>query len=149
MRRPPRARNAPLLDRRSIAVALGQGLAVLAVATLAYAWALGSMPPPQARAFAFTVLVMANVGLIFTNRSHTLTVFEALRQPNRVAWIVGAAALGALAAALTIGPLARAFLFEAPGVRALAAAAGLGLGSVLLFDLLKLLRRPRAQVAAA
>lgn len=149
MRRPPRARNAPLLDRKAIAVALGQGLAVLAASVLAYGWALGAMPPPQARAFAFTVLVVANVGLIFTNRAHTLTVFEALRQPNRIAWVVGGGALCALAAALAIGPLARVFLFEAPGFPALAAAAGLGLGSVLLFDLFKLLRRPGARVAAA
>jgi hypothetical protein len=77
-----------------------RGLRVLAVATLGYWWALGAMPRPQARAFAFTVLVTANVGLIFTNRSHTLTVFEALRQPNGIAWIVGGAALCALAAAL-------------------------------------------------
>ncbi|MET0980886.1 MAG: cation-translocating P-type ATPase, partial [Telluria sp.] len=150
MRRPPRARTAPLLDRKGIAVALGQGLAVLAASVLAYGWALGAMPAAQARAFGFTVLVTANVGLIFANRSHTLTVFEALRQPNRIAWIVGTAALCALAAALYVEPLARIFLFAAPGLPALGTAAGLGFGSVLLFDLFKLPRRlrPRAAIAA-
>ncbi|MET0982861.1 MAG: cation-translocating P-type ATPase, partial [Telluria sp.] len=88
MRRPPRARTAPLLDRRALAVAFGQGLAALAVTLAAYGWALAALPPLQARAFAFMTLVAANIGLIFANRSQTLTVFEALGQPNRIAWIV-------------------------------------------------------------
>lgn len=143
MRRPPRARATPILDRKAIAVAMGQGLSVLAAAALAYGWALGAMPTAQARAFAFTVLVTGNVGLIFANRSQTLTAFEALRQPNRIAWIVGGAALCALAAALHVGPLARTFLFEAPDMAALGMAAALGFGSVLLVDLFKLPRRER------
>ena len=141
MRRAPRPRDAPLLDRKALALALAQGLGVLAVTAAAYAWALASLPQPQARAFAFAVLVAANVGLIFANRSPSLTMLEALRQPNRIAWLVAGAALSALAAVIHVAPLADLFRFEAPAPLHLLAACALGLAALLPFDLAKLLRR--------
>jgi len=146
MRRPPRARGAPLLARGALLQALAQGLIVLLVVLAAYGWALGTLPDAQARAFAFTALVSGNVGLIFANRSRSLTLFEALGHPNRVVWLVAAAAVCALAAALYLAPLARVFLFAPPDPARLGAAAALGLCAVLPFDLLKLARRPHPPV---
>lgn len=143
MRRPPRPRDAPLLDRKAVVLALAQGLTVLAVVVSAYAWALAALPPAQARAFAFAALVAANAGLIFVNRSRTLTLFEALRQPNRVALLVAGVALCALAAVLYLAPLADLFMFEAPAPLHALAAVGLGLAAVLPFDLYKLAWRRR------
>ena len=143
MRRPPRARDLPLLDRRVLVLALAQGLAVLGTVAAAYAWALGALPPAQARAFAFAALVSGNVGLIFGNRSHTLTMFESLRQPNRIAWMVAGAALCALAAVLYVAPLAALFQLAAPAPACAGIAVGLGLGAVVPFDLFKLARRMR------
>ncbi|THC46668.1 cation-translocating P-type ATPase [Massilia sp. Mn16-1_5] len=148
MRRPPRPRDAPLIDRHALLLALGQGLAVLAAVIGAYAWALGALPPAQARAFAFAVLVSANVGLIFGNRSQTLTLFEALRLPNRIAWLVAGAALAALAAVLYLESLAGLFRFTQPSPQQALAALCLGLAAALPFDLLKLARR-RTQAAPA
>lgn len=149
MRRPPRRRDMPLLDREMLILALAQGLVVLGTVIAAYAWALGALPLGQARGFAFAALVAANVGLIFGNRSRTLTLFEALFRSNRVAWIVSGAALCALAAALYVEPLARLFQFDAPApVHALAAVA-LGLAAAFPFDLLKLARRRSAHAAPA
>lgn len=149
MRRPPRPRNAPLIDRPTFALAMAQGLVVLAVAMAAYAWALAALPVPQARAFAFTVLVAGNVGLIFGNRSRTLTSVETLRQPNRIAWTVAGAALCALAAVLYLAPLATLFRFVAPTPLQTFAAVGLGLVCVLPFDLLKLAHRRGRRPAPA
>jgi len=141
MRRPPRRRETPLLDRETLLLALAQGLVALGMVIAAYAWALGALPAGQARAFAFAALVAANVGLIFGNRSRTLTLFEALRQSNRVAWAVSGAALCALTAALYVEPLARLFQFAAPAAHHALAAIGLGLAAALPFDLLKLALR--------
>lgn len=149
MRRPPRPRNAPLLDRGTVVPALAQGLIVLTATAAAYAWALTALPPAQARGFAFAALVAANVGLIFGNRSHTLTTFESLRQPNRIAWLVAAGALGALGAALYISPLAGLFRFASLPPLHLMAAVCLGLAAALPFDLLKLARRARKAAAPA
>ena len=143
MRRPPRRRDAPLLGRRMLALALSQGLLVLALAACAYAWALAAMPAPQARAFTFALLVAANVGLIFANRSRSLTLFGVLRQPNRVAWLVAAAALAALALVLFVAPLAALFQFSPLPLPLVALAVCLGLGAMLPFDLFKLVRRRR------
>ena len=145
MRRPPRPRDAPLLDRATLLLAFAQGLVVLCTVIGAYAWALGALPAGQARAFAFAALVGADVGLIFGNRSRALTLFEALRQSNRVAWIVAGAALCALAAALYVEALARLFQFTAPAPRLALAAVVLGLAAALPFDLFKLARRRRAR----
>jgi len=147
MRRPPRRRDAPLIDRGTLALALAQGLAALAVVVCAYAWALAALPAPQARAFAFAALVAANVGLIFGNRSQQLTVFASLRLPNRIAWLVAGAALAALVAVLYLEPLAALFRFAAPSPLHALAAVLLGLCAVLPFDLLKVARR-HARAAA-
>lgn len=149
MRRPPRPRDAPLVDRPALLLALGQGLAVLATVTAAYAWALAALAPAEARAFAFAVLVAANVGLIFGNRSQTLTLFEALRLPNRIAWLIAGAALAALAAVLYLEPLAALFRFDSPSPQRALAAVCLGLAAALPFDLLKLARRTRGAAAPA
>lgn len=141
MRRGPRPRNAPLLDRKALVLAAAQGLVVLVVVAAAYAWSLASMPAGQARACAFAVLVAANAGLIFVNRSRTLTLLESLRQPNRIAFVVAGTALAALAAVLYIAPLAALFQFEAPAPRHALAAVALGLAAMLPFDLPKLLHR--------
>ena len=149
MRRPPRARNAPLLDRQALVLALAQGLTVLVTVIAAYGWALDALPAGQARAFAFAALVAANVGLIFGNRSRALTLFEVVRRANRVAWIVAGAALCALAAALYVEALARLFQFDAPPPQYAFAAVGLGLAAALPFDLLKLARRRRPRALPA
>jgi len=141
MRRPPRQRDAPLIDRRTLVLALAQGLVVLATVLAAYAWALGELPAAQARAFAFATLVSANVGLIFGNRSQLLTVFESMRLPNRIAWVVASAALAALAAVLYIEPLAGLFRFGAPAPHHALAAVIIGVLAVLPFDLIKLAQR--------
>jgi len=149
MQLPPRPRDTPLLDRRTLLPALTQGLIVLAAATAAYAWALSDLEPAEARAIAFTILVTANAGLIFGNRSPSLTVFESLRLPNVVAWLVVGTALAALAAALYLPPLAELFRFAAPGPRDMLVAVLTGFGSALPFDLIKLARRQVRDAVAA
>jgi Ca2+-transporting ATPase len=116
-------------------------MVVLGIVAASYGWAIAALPAAQARAFAFTVLVVANIALIFANRSHTLTIVESLRQPNKIVWVVAGAAVCALAAALYVPLLADIFLFAAPPPGRLVTAAALGASSVLWFDLVKLVRR--------
>ena len=42
----------------------------------------------DARALTFTTLIVANLGLIFVNRSSTRPALEAMRVPNRALWWV-------------------------------------------------------------
>jgi Ca2+-transporting ATPase len=100
MQRPPRNAEAPLFGGATLWLALVQGLGVLAVVLAAYAWADHRLPEDEARAFAFATLVVANLALIFSNRSGTTSLWASLHIRNLTLWIVVALALVLLAAAL-------------------------------------------------
>jgi Ca2+-transporting ATPase len=141
MQRPPRDPQAPLFAGLTLALALLQGLGVLAVVLGGYAWSASWLPETAARAFAFTTLVMGNLGLIFSNRARTASLWHSLRVPNRTLWIVTGVTLALLALALYQPWLSKLFFFTPLGAQDLAIAAGLGLSSLLWFEAIKLARR--------
>ena len=141
MQRPPRDSAAPLFGGRTLGFALLQGLGVLAVVMAAYVWAQGALSPEQARAFAFTVLVVSNLSLILSNRSMSQTLWRSLRTPNLTLWVVVGLTLLLLFAALHL-PWALEVLRFAPLATAdLASAVFLGLLSLLWFEAIKTVRR--------
>jgi Ca2+-transporting ATPase len=136
MLRPPRDAQAPLFTPAALARTLAMGLGPLLVVALAYGWALGALAPAQARAFGFTTLVFANLSLILVNRAAGASLFGSLRQPNRILWLVVAAALGLLALALYVPWLAAVFQFAVLAPALVAGAGVVGLASALLPALL-------------
>lgn len=119
MKRKPRPTDQKLMDRKTFAIAIAQGLGVLAGAFFVY-W-LGvsqGRAEDQVRTLTFAMLVLGNVMLILVNRSWTLTVFETFRERRNptVKWIVGAAIAGllllveipALGSLFSLGPMAAA-----------------------------------------
>jgi Ca2+-transporting ATPase len=137
MRRPPRDASAPLFAGATLGLALLQGLGVLG----AFAWARTGLSEPQARAFAFTTLVVGNLALILSNRSATRSLWAMLRVPNRTLWWVVGLAFTLLMTVLHV-PWTRDMLRFAPlPVSALALACGLGLLSVAGFEAFKAVRR--------
>ena len=104
MQRPPRRLEAPLFGRAMVLSGLIQGLGVLAVVPGVYAFALlQGLGEGEARMMAFVTLVIGNLGLIFTNRSWTLSIFQSLRIPNKALWWISGGALFFLALVLS-GP---------------------------------------------
>jgi disulfide bond formation protein DsbB len=103
-----------------------------------YAFVHEEMSEPAARAYAFTVLVTANLTMIFANRSRSLTLLASLRTPNPVLWAVTGVTLTMLALSLYLPALSGLFRFEPLPVADLGAAVGLGLASVGWFQLLKI-----------
>jgi P-type Ca2+ transporter type 2C len=140
MTRPPRDAQAPLFAGMTLVLALLQGLGVLGVVLGAYVWGSLRLTEDQTRAFAFATLVAGNLALIFSNRSRSVSIWAALRVPNRTLWLVSAAALSFLALALYLPWLAALFRFEFLPLPYLGLALALGLLSVVWFELLK--RRP-------
>ncbi|WP_020508387.1 HAD-IC family P-type ATPase [Lamprocystis purpurea] len=138
MQRPPRDPEAQLFGGATLLLALLQGLGVLAVVMGAYTWAHLQLSEPAARAFAFTTLVIANLALIFSHRSRARSWLASLLAPNATLWIVTGLALGLLALALYLPGLSGVFRFAPLPPAELAMAVGLGLASVLWFQLLKL-----------
>jgi len=131
MRRPPRDTTAQLFGGATLWLALLQGLGVLAVVMGAYVWANYRLDEPEARAFAFTTLVIANLALIFADRSRSGSLWASLRAPNPILWIVTGLTLVFLGLSLYQPFLSKLFRFAALPPGELAAAFGLGLASVV------------------
>ncbi|MGB8648359.1 MAG: cation-translocating P-type ATPase [Anaerolineae bacterium] len=114
MNRPPRNPNEPLLGIRTLAFSLLQGASVLLIVLAVFMIALWrGLDENEARALSFTTLVVANLGLILTNRSWTRTIVATLRTPNRALWFVLTGATVFLAAVLYVPALRDLFQFSA------------------------------------
>ena len=146
MQRPPRDAQAPLFAGMTLALALLQGLGVLAVVLGAYAWSTTWLAEPAARAFAFSTLVAGDVALILSNRTGSATLWASLRVPNRTLWTVIGITLGLLGLTLYLPWLTKLFFFAPLSGPDLLAALGLGLLSVLWFEAIKLTQRWRKDV---
>ena len=141
MQRPPRDAAAPLFGGATLWLALLQGVGVLIVVLLAYAWASPRIPEAEARAFAFATLVTGNLALILSNRSSSASLWTTLRTPNAILWWVIGGALLLLAAALYLPWTVEVLRFAPLPAHELAAAFGLGLASVVWFEAIKRVRR--------
>ena len=138
MRRPPRNPRARLFGLRTLALALAQGVVVLALVAAAYGLTLrAGLRENEARAFAFTTLIVSNLGLIFVNRSWTETVLARLAVPNKALWFVTGGALAFLALALNVPALNEVFLFAKLGPGHFGLAVAVGIVSILWFEALK------------
>ena len=94
----------------------------------------------EARALTFTTLVIANLGLILTNRSWPHSIWRTLTTRNPALWWVIGGASGFLLLALTLPFLREVFHFAPVPPYQLALSCAAGLGSVLWFEIYKLAR---------
>jgi Ca2+-transporting ATPase len=141
MRRPPRNSTDPLFGGKALVMSILQGLSVLAVVLVVYGYALhrGQLEG-EARALAFTTLVLGNLGLILTNRSWLRTIPAMLAVPNAALWWVMGGTVTFLGLVLYLPGLRELFHFaplHVDGLLLCFVAAG---GSVLWFEAWKLLR---------
>ena len=96
MNRKPRPLGERLFGGEMIRTGLIQGLGVMAVVCGVYAFMLlRGYGEEQARMLAFLNMVIADMALVFANRSWTRSFFQLLRMPNPALWwvVVGAASL--------------------------------------------------------
>jgi P-type Ca2+ transporter type 2C len=153
MHRPPRRRDVKLFDVGTLGSGIAQGVGVLVGVAAVYGLALAAgAAEGQARAMAFTGIVIGNISLILGNRSRHASLWRILRTHNPALWIVITGALAGLAAVLTIPPVQHLFRFEALGAQnvAIGAAATLpGLAVLAILEALKWFRGRRASIFAA
>jgi Ca2+-transporting ATPase len=137
MQRPPRARGAPLFDRRMLVLSLLQGASVLA-ASLALYLVAGGNGDEHARTLAFTSLMSGNLALIVVNRSWRIPLFSRRRTGNRTAAAVVAVAFAVLVTIVSVAPLRGFFAFGALARWELALALSSGLVALSWFEILKI-----------
>jgi len=144
MNRPPRNPKRPLFGGRIVCLSLLQGITVLMILLAVYGVALRlGRDALEARALVFTSLVIANLGLIFTNRSWSRTIPAMLRSPNKALWWVVGGALVSLCLVLYVPFLRRLFHFAALGPADLAISLTAGMTGILWFEGLKIFNRKR------
>ena len=140
MNRPPRNPKEPLFSRKTLAVSMLQGLSVLLIVLAVYGIALyRGQGESDARALTFTTLIIANLGLILTNRSWSRTILSTLRSPNTALWWVLGGAAVFLGLVLYVPFLRSLFRFSALHPLDLAICLAAGLVSILWFEGLKIL----------
>jgi Ca2+-transporting ATPase len=142
MNRPPRKAKEGLFSRQTIGLSLLQGSVVLAVILIVYiAASIRGLGEMESRALAFTSIVIANLGLIFTNRSWSETIFHTVRRANRALWVVVGGTLVFLALVLIIPGLRDLFRFSSLGPLELTLSLVAGAVSILWFEVFKWIHR--------
>jgi len=138
MNRPPRNPQEPLFGRRTVVLSLLQGLSVLGILLVVFSIALfRGQGEADARALTFTTLIVANLALIFTNRSWSRSIRSTLRSTNlALRWVFGGA-LVFLGLVLYIPFLRTLFHFSFLHPADLLICLGAGGVSVLWFEWLK------------
>ncbi len=113
MTRPPRDPAQPLFGWRLLVTSLVQGLVTLVALALIYATSLHrGQGEIEARALTFTALIVANLGLILTNRSSSRSILAMLTVRNTALWWVLGGALILLAVVLYVPAVREPFRFS-------------------------------------
>jgi len=140
MNHPPRNSKESLFNRHTLGISILQGLSVLIIVLAVFGIAryyLGQSVD-DARALTFTTLVIANLGLILTNRSWSRTIIATLRSKNTPLWCVIGGMLIFLGIVLYIPQLRALFHFSALHHIDLAVCLVAGVISIIWFEMLKL-----------
>ena len=142
MNRPPRDPKEPLFSKRVLLLSTLQGLGVLAMLLAVFGVCLGrGQGELEARTLAFTTLIIANLGLMMTNRSWTSTIGKILRAPNTALWWVTGGAVIFLGLVLNISFLRGIFRFSLIHPVDVIICVSAGIFSVVWFELFKVFSR--------
>lgn len=146
MRRPPRDPRAPTFGRRVIGLSMAQGASVLVVVLAVYfvALRLGEVEA-EVRALTFATFLIANVALIFTNRSWSKIAMTS--RSDTALWAVTGGALVFLALVVYVPFLAGLFRFAPLGPLDVAMCLGAGALSIAWFEIAKRVGRGRRTVS--
>jgi Ca2+-transporting ATPase len=145
---PPRRRDARLFDAAVIGRGLLQGAGLLAMLLVVYAGMRNmSAADDMARALMFAVLVLANLGLIFANRSWRHGAWRGGAANATFRWIA-VATLVMLTLVLGIPQISALFAFAAPTPAMLLAGVGVALLAMLWFEGVKWMFARRHAAAA-
>ncbi len=138
MQRPPRNPKEPLFGRKTVVLAVMQGMGILAIVLTIFVVALArGQGELDARALTFTTLILANLGLILSEGSTAQLNLKVLRSPNPALWWVLGGGLFFLAIVLYVPIVRNLFSFSFLHPIDLAICLGGGAMSLLWFELLK------------
>jgi Ca2+-transporting ATPase len=134
----PRRPDARLFDAAVLLRGLWQGAGLLAMLLAVFAAVRASAGSDEmARALTFTVLVLANLGLIHANRSWGRAALPGPRASNRTFGLISLATIALLGCVLGVPEVSRLFAFTRPTPVMLLAGTAVALLSLLWFEAVK------------
>jgi Ca2+-transporting ATPase len=143
MNRPPRNPKEPLFSRQMLGLSVLQGVGVLLILIIIFAISLSrGQGELDARALAFTTLIVANLSLILTNRSWSRTILATVQAPNPALWWVLGGASAFLGFVLSVPVLRHLFRFSTLHPLDLGICLVGGVMSVIWFEWLKATKQP-------
>ncbi|MCK9426833.1 MAG: cation-translocating P-type ATPase [Ignavibacteriaceae bacterium] len=111
--KPPRNIKEPLFGKRNLLISLSQGMAVLFSVSVVYFIALeNGKGAGEVRALSFTTLILANLGLILSNRSWKDEIFTILRKKNTAFYWIAFGAITFLGIILYVPEVTALFRFN-------------------------------------
>jgi Ca2+-transporting ATPase len=145
MEQPPRGSGDPIFSRRMLTISVVQGVVVLCAVMAVYLWSVfAGLGDNGVRVLTFTTLVIANLGLIFVNRSWTVASLSRLRVRNAALWWVTGGTLSVLTLLLALGAPRELFRFAAMSPLQVLVAVAAGVLSVSWFEVWKAVSAAKA-----
>jgi P-type Ca2+ transporter type 2C len=142
MNHPPRNPKESLFGIKTLALCILHGVVVLLIVLAVFYIAIyRGQGELDARALTFCTLIIANLGLILTNRSWSRTIISTLQAPNKALWWVVGGTLLFLGMVLYFPFLRDLFRFSKPHPVDLTICLGAGVLSIMWFEVLKMLNR--------
>ena len=144
MVRPPRNPAEPLFDRRTVVLSLLQGVVVLLTVMTVFLFCLyQGRTADETRTLTFVTLIVANMGLIFTNLSWSSNIIDIMRTRNNALWIMVSATVVFLGLVIYVPVLRQLFGFNVMHLDDIAACFILGTASIMWFEAIKYIGRTR------
>jgi Ca2+-transporting ATPase len=145
MKRPPRDPQEQMFGKWALLIGVLQGIGVLATVLVVFLVA-GYLHQDEGttRALTFSTLVIANLGLILANRSHSRLILATLRTPNAALWWVVGGTILLLSLVLSIPIVRDLFDFAPLSPLELGICLAAGIISQLWFEGLKVVTKHRS-----
>jgi Ca2+-transporting ATPase len=138
MNRPPRNPQEPIFGRSNLGLAVLQGIGILAIILIIFLISLyRGQGELDARALTFTTLILANLGLIVSDRASTRINLATLKSPNTAFWWVIGGGLVFLWLVLYVPFLRHLFRFSFLHPIDLVICLAAGVLCIIWFELLK------------
>ncbi len=142
MNRNPRSIHKRLFNKEAAIIAFLQGFVVLLIDVLIYQNSINmGFGEATARTMAFATIVIANLALIFTNRSWSHSIISSFRKPNNTVWWILIAAMLALLLVIYVPPISNIFLFSPLSLIQLIVCAVAGFTGIIWFEIYKVAKR--------
>jgi Ca2+-transporting ATPase len=140
MDRPPRRVTERVAGMGQIALGLLQGSVLLVVCFVLYWQSLQwDLEVEEARTLVFITMTAGNLGLVRVNDTRRIALFHLFERGHATFWLIAATACLIVTVCIVQPTLAELFQFAPPDLHHAATAAGIGIGAVLLFDLIKMI----------